>query len=405
MLAVALLGGLILNVMPCVLPVLSLKLLAARRARSSARRAVRRGFLGTAAGILLSFLALAAATIGADAGRRRGRLGRAVPGAAVPRRRWRRCSRSSPPISGASSRCRCRAASAAPSPSAAPLGNVATGAFATLAGDAVLGAVPRHRAGLRARRRAGRDRRDLPGARHRLGRALSAGRGAAAASRALLPRPGRWMVAAAARARRGAAGTAAVARRRCWRPRAARCASALAGVAALRASLAALAVLRAGAVRRRRWSALLAVAAALAPLAARAPHQAPPATRWRPFDPAALGAARPRRPCRLRRCHRRLVPHLQGQRAAGARQRARCASELDGAAASSRCAPTGRGPIRRSPTICGASAATAFRSTRSMGRARRRAGAAGNPDRGRGRARRLRQAGRPASVSDFPPDR
>ena len=57
---VALLGGLILNVMPCVLPVLLLKLtgvldLAGPRARSHLRGA----FLSTAAGIVASFLVLA----------------------------------------------------------------------------------------------------------------------------------------------------------------------------------------------------------------------------------------------------------------------------------------------------------------------------------------------------------
>ena len=63
MLALALLGGLILNVMPCVLPVLSLKLLGAIEHAGRGRAAVRRGFLATAAGILVSFLALALATI------------------------------------------------------------------------------------------------------------------------------------------------------------------------------------------------------------------------------------------------------------------------------------------------------------------------------------------------------
>lgn len=63
MLLVALLGGLILNVMPCVLPVLSIKLLGAVKHSSRGQRAVRRGFLASAAGILLSFLALAAAMI------------------------------------------------------------------------------------------------------------------------------------------------------------------------------------------------------------------------------------------------------------------------------------------------------------------------------------------------------
>ena len=52
MLGVALLGGLILNFMPCVLPVLSLKLPRRIEHGAAPRRAVRLGFLATAAGIL-----------------------------------------------------------------------------------------------------------------------------------------------------------------------------------------------------------------------------------------------------------------------------------------------------------------------------------------------------------------
>ncbi len=60
---VALLGGLILNLMPCVLPVLSLKLLALVGNASTERRAARFGLLATAAGIVVSFGVLAAALI------------------------------------------------------------------------------------------------------------------------------------------------------------------------------------------------------------------------------------------------------------------------------------------------------------------------------------------------------
>lgn len=49
---VALLGGLILNAMPCVLPVLSIKLSAAINLQGRDRTAVRRGFLAAAAGVL-----------------------------------------------------------------------------------------------------------------------------------------------------------------------------------------------------------------------------------------------------------------------------------------------------------------------------------------------------------------
>jgi len=62
MLGVALLGGLILNLMPCVLPVLSLKVLALISHGGAEKTQVRSSFLATAAGIVVSFLALAAVT-------------------------------------------------------------------------------------------------------------------------------------------------------------------------------------------------------------------------------------------------------------------------------------------------------------------------------------------------------
>jgi suppressor for copper-sensitivity B len=67
MLGVALLGGLILNLMPCVLPVLSLKLLHAVQHSGAAPRAVRAGFLASAAGIVASFLVLAGVMVGLKA--------------------------------------------------------------------------------------------------------------------------------------------------------------------------------------------------------------------------------------------------------------------------------------------------------------------------------------------------
>ena len=54
----ALVGGLILNLMPCVLPVLSLKLLAVVRHGGGEARAVRAGFIASAAGIVASFILL-----------------------------------------------------------------------------------------------------------------------------------------------------------------------------------------------------------------------------------------------------------------------------------------------------------------------------------------------------------
>lgn len=56
----ALLGGLILNLMPCVLPILSLKVLSvAKKARSEAGKVRKQGFAYTA-GVVLSFMVLAA---------------------------------------------------------------------------------------------------------------------------------------------------------------------------------------------------------------------------------------------------------------------------------------------------------------------------------------------------------
>jgi len=66
-LLLALLGGLILNAMPCVLPVLSLKLFGLVRSAGHGRAEVVRGTLATAAGILASFWALAIAAIAARA--------------------------------------------------------------------------------------------------------------------------------------------------------------------------------------------------------------------------------------------------------------------------------------------------------------------------------------------------
>ncbi|MGE0714331.1 MAG: protein-disulfide reductase DsbD family protein [Alphaproteobacteria bacterium] len=68
MLATALLGGLILNLMPCVLPVLSLKLLGVVEAGGRARAEARAGFVASAAGILVSFLVLAAGAVALKAG-------------------------------------------------------------------------------------------------------------------------------------------------------------------------------------------------------------------------------------------------------------------------------------------------------------------------------------------------
>jgi suppressor for copper-sensitivity B len=66
-LTLALLGGLILNAMPCVLPVLSLKVFGLVQSAGLGRREVVVGALATAAGILASFTGLAVAAAGAKA--------------------------------------------------------------------------------------------------------------------------------------------------------------------------------------------------------------------------------------------------------------------------------------------------------------------------------------------------
>jgi suppressor for copper-sensitivity B len=59
----SLLGGLLLNLMPCVLPVLSLKLLALVRYGGAERQAARAGLLATVTGVISSFGVLAAVLI------------------------------------------------------------------------------------------------------------------------------------------------------------------------------------------------------------------------------------------------------------------------------------------------------------------------------------------------------
>ncbi len=67
-LAVAVLGGLILNLMPCVLPVLSIKVLGVVGHGGGENRFVRLSFLASAAGILASFMVLAGTLAALKAG-------------------------------------------------------------------------------------------------------------------------------------------------------------------------------------------------------------------------------------------------------------------------------------------------------------------------------------------------
>lgn len=62
-LLLALLGGFILNLMPCVLPVLSLKIFSLIRHKQEPKAVIRRAFLSTASGIIFSFIVLAGAMI------------------------------------------------------------------------------------------------------------------------------------------------------------------------------------------------------------------------------------------------------------------------------------------------------------------------------------------------------
>ncbi len=178
MLLVALIGGLVLNVMPCVLPVLSLKLVGAIEHRERPLRAVRAGFLATAAGILLSFLALALVMVA---------LTRA--GAAVG---WGVQFQEPIFLVAMAAVLTLFAANLwglfeVPLPRAvadlagrAALGNVATGAFATLLATPCSAPFLGTALGFRAHRRPGRDRRHLSRPRRRLRRALSCRGGAAA---------------------------------------------------------------------------------------------------------------------------------------------------------------------------------------------------------------------------------
>jgi suppressor for copper-sensitivity B len=68
MLLLGVLGGLILNAMPCVLPVLSLKVFGLVKSAGQGRGEVTRGALATSAGILVSFWALALLAIVARSG-------------------------------------------------------------------------------------------------------------------------------------------------------------------------------------------------------------------------------------------------------------------------------------------------------------------------------------------------
>ncbi|HZT51075.1 MAG TPA: protein-disulfide reductase DsbD domain-containing protein, partial [Stellaceae bacterium] len=285
MLAIALLGGLILNAMPCVLPVLSLKLLGAIEHHSGAR-SVRVGFLATAVGILLSFLALAFATIGL-----------AGAGVAVG---WGMQFQSPLFLAAMIALVTLFAANLwgfyeVPLPRAAAdlagraaLGNVATGAFATLLATPCSAPFLGTAVGFAL----------ASGPVETVAIFLALGVGFAApyllvaavpALVRFLPRPGRWMLALRRVLGLALAGTAL------WLlsvVMAERGTAVALAVGVLMAALAAgLALLRPGILRRGIATAL--VVAALAVPALSTPPPVHPETAgggpWRPFDAAALG--------------------------------------------------------------------------------------------------------------------
>jgi len=285
MLAIALLGGLILNVMPCVLPVLSLKLLGAIEHRERSAASVRIGFLATAAGILLSFVALALATIGL-----------AETGVAVG---WGMQFQAPLFLAAMVALLMLFAANLwglyeVPLPRAvadfagrAALGNVATGAFATLLATPC----------------------SAPFLGTAVGFALAAGPveivtiflalgvgfaspylvvAAAPGLTRFLPRPGRWMVTLRRLLGLALAGTAVWLLTVLAAERSVGLALALGALMA--ALVAALALLRPG--RARQAAAALLVLAAFAAPAVVTTSSAPSAAAagpWRPFDAAALG--------------------------------------------------------------------------------------------------------------------
>ena len=59
----AFLGGLILNIMPCVLPVLSIKILSVVKYSGETKRNIRLSFFATSLGIITSFILLAITVI------------------------------------------------------------------------------------------------------------------------------------------------------------------------------------------------------------------------------------------------------------------------------------------------------------------------------------------------------
>ena len=86
LLLLALLGGIVLNLMPCVFPVLAMKALAFSRIAGSHHAEQRASVAFYTGGVLVAFAALGALMLGLRAAGSAGRLGLPVPVAAVRRR-------------------------------------------------------------------------------------------------------------------------------------------------------------------------------------------------------------------------------------------------------------------------------------------------------------------------------
>ena len=163
-LALALLGGLILNLMPCVLPVLSIKLLSVVGHAGGAARDVRRGFIASAAGIVLVLPRAWQRRRRVAAGRHGGAVGYPVPAACLPRRHGadrhavRRQSVGTVRYPSAGLR---RRSGGDRRPSARACRTFLRRRARDPAGDTLHRALPRDRGRVRALARAGADLRDL----------------------------------------------------------------------------------------------------------------------------------------------------------------------------------------------------------------------------------------------------
>jgi suppressor for copper-sensitivity B len=281
-LGIALLGGLVLNLMPCVLPVISLKLLALLRHAGADRGTARAQLLATTAGILVSFLVLAAGLAALRA------AGTAIGWGIQFQSPWFLAAMALATTLFAASLFDLLSldAIATSGPAAANRaglgGAFLTGAFATILASSCTAPFVGTALGFAFTRGAV----EIVAVLGAMGLGMAAPFLAAAAAPgivAFLPRPGRWMLWLRRAFGLGLLGTSA------W------LLFVLSVEAGLRASLvaaAALAVLLALLAWRPRHAVAIAVAASLLALASPALDRpvAPAATAWKSFDPPAIPA-------------------------------------------------------------------------------------------------------------------